>query len=476
MTAAARPIGGPALDAALPLPHGIASLAVSSRLVDDPADGTEALLDDDPTTGWIAARVDPRPAITISLDGRRSVSGIQLTGSTGLPAAAPTRLVIRSGHRSSTATVDPNGVVSLPSTITGRRFVLTFPTRADRTDTVGAQLPVGIGGLQLDFANGRATEPVPATARFVERCGSGPALSIDGAVQQTSVGGTLSDVMHDGELTVHPCLVAGRQITLGAGTHQVSLLRTATVRPDSLVIRPAGLARPTTGPTRAVRILTWHSDTRRVSVAAGAASWLSLQENENAGWQATLNGHRLPSTIVDGWKQAFLVPAGAGGVVSIDFAPDRAFHIGLLAGAVAVLILLALAGFRSAPRPIRLRQRPRRWGPRLLIAAGLLAVPAMVGIAGAIAVPALAVITWLVARRLPRAASLLLRTVAVAGVVLAGVLAAWHPYGQLASLVADGRVAQWCCALSIAAVALSLLVPPPPDRAPVHPDAEPADA
>jgi hypothetical protein len=60
--------------------------------------------------------------------------------------------------------------------------------------------------------------------------------------------------------------------------------------------------------------------------------------------------------------------------------------------------------------------------------------------------------------------------------VLAGVLAAWHPYGQLASSVADGRVAQWCCALAIAAVALSLLVPPPPDPAPARPDAERTDA
>jgi arabinofuranan 3-O-arabinosyltransferase len=65
-----------------------------------------------------------------------------------------------------------------------------------------------------------------------------------------------------------------------------------------------------------------------------------------------LDGHQLTRTRVDGWQQAWIVPAGAGGVVSLEFTPDATYRTGLLAGAVAVLLLLVAVAW-----PVRRRRR-----------------------------------------------------------------------------------------------------------------------
>jgi arabinofuranan 3-O-arabinosyltransferase len=58
----------------------------------------------------------------------------------------------------------------------------------------------------------------------------------------------------------------------------------------------------------------------------------------------------LAPVTVDGWQQAWVVPAGASGVVHLRFTPQAAFSTGLIGGAGAVLVLLLLT------LPI-----PRRW-------------------------------------------------------------------------------------------------------------------
>ncbi|MEV6493898.1 DUF3367 domain-containing protein, partial [Actinoplanes sp. NPDC051633] len=52
---------------------------------------------------------------------------------------------------------------------------------------------------------------------------------------------------------------------------------------------------------------------------------------------------------VDGWQQAFVVPAGAGGAVTLRFTPDRPYRSALAIGAGCAL-LVALAAFLPARR------------------------------------------------------------------------------------------------------------------------------
>ncbi|MEV6906809.1 hypothetical protein [Amycolatopsis sp. NPDC051071] len=44
---------------------------------------------------------------------------------------------------------------------------------------------------------------------------------------------------------------------------------------------------------------------------------------------------------MDGWQQAWILPAGSGGVVQLEFGPDWKYRSGLLIGAIAILAVLA---------------------------------------------------------------------------------------------------------------------------------------
>jgi arabinofuranan 3-O-arabinosyltransferase len=89
-----------------------------------------------------------------------------------------------------------------------------------------------------------------------------------------------------------------------------------------------------------------------VTVAAGPASILRVAENVNDGWRATLDGEPLEPVVVDGWQQGYRVPAGRGGDVVLEFAPDTWYRGALLAGLALGVLLLALAA-------VSLRREPR---------------------------------------------------------------------------------------------------------------------
>jgi arabinofuranan 3-O-arabinosyltransferase len=94
---------------------------------------------------------------------------------------------------------------------------------------------------------------------------------------------------------------------------------------------------------------------------------LSVPENANDGWVATLNGHQLARTRVDGWQQAWLVPAGAGGVVTLDFTPDTAYRTRLLVGLLAALALLVAIAIPARRRKLDLPEAGHRWVPIVLV-------------------------------------------------------------------------------------------------------------
>ena len=62
----------------------------------------------------------------------------------------------------------------------------------------------------------------------------------------------------------------------------------------------------------------------------------------------------LPAYRVDGWRQAFLVPAGAEGTATLSYRPDRYYRTGLLLGfvaAVGLLVVIALPNRRGTGAP-----------------------------------------------------------------------------------------------------------------------------
>ena len=57
---------------------------------------------------------------------------------------------------------------------------------------------------------------------------------------------------------------------------------------------------------------------------------LETTESFNAGWVATIGERAVKAYRVDGWRQAWLVPAGVGGTVRLVYEPDSRYRTGLV--------------------------------------------------------------------------------------------------------------------------------------------------
>jgi arabinofuranan 3-O-arabinosyltransferase len=216
-----------------------------------------------------------------------------------------------------------------------------------------------------------------------------------------------------------------------------------------------------------VAVTTWQADQRRVQIGAGPESWLIVQENANAGWQATLRGHRLTPAVVDGWKQAFIVPAGAGGSVALSFAPDHSYRVALLVGAILAALLVA-----SSLLEVRRRRPPTTVlvGPppssaagrdpmapvtyRLFVAGTALLTLAAGGEYAAAALALGAVGVALLGRFRPHRLSGALVGGGAVGLAAAAAAAALHPAGAGSGAV--GSLAQAGTSIALAAVTVAV--------------------
>jgi hypothetical protein len=142
----------------------------------------------------------------------------------------------------------------------------------------------------------------------------------------------------------------GSAVSLGGGQHRLVAASPGLFTMTDVTLQSPAAGTTAAAPARTLKVLGWQPDSRAVSIGPGAASYLEVHQNANPGWTATLNGRSLASTRLDGWQQAFIVPAGAGGVITMTFAPATLYHIGLALAVLAILGLLAVAfGWRRWP-------------------------------------------------------------------------------------------------------------------------------
>lgn len=467
ITATATPRGGAAVDQVLQQDRFV-QLAASSQLVADPGDGAVAMIDGDRGSAWTASADDPDPRVTVTLLRRMPVTAVRIDVPHDLPVSAPTRVRIATlaGAHRTARLVD--GVARLPRPLTGSVFSLSFPSVATRISQVGQDVrkdPVGIAELRLRVrpvgrsahrsASQEVPSPVDPFAPLPAGCGDGPPLLLDGQALPTEMTGTVGDLLSDRQVGLRPCgpSVAGG-LTLDTGSHRLQWDADTDLAPDSVTVRAAGARFDAASPARQLGIGDWASDSRTVRVGPGAAGWLVVHENYNVGWQAELNGHRLAAATVDGWQQAFLLPGGAGGVVHLTYGPQRSYRTGLLAGALAVLVLLAL--WLTPERSRAAQPLGRR---RLAWVAAVVAPAVMVLLGGAAGVAAFAAAA--VATLLARRARLPWLPPALAGlaVAAAGGVAAWAarlPAGLPSDQVA---VVQDLSLLGVAFTAVALAAP-----------------
>ena len=279
-----------------------------------------------------------------------------------------------------------DGLVPLPP-VTAREVKVDFPV--DAADTEALLLPLAVAELEIDGVQDLAYRPDPSSATGAP-CGLGPLVTVGDRTVETEVRGTLADVLEGTSLEVLAC--SAPQL-LPSGEHRLVVGST-----DRFAVTSATLtAPPATGPAvgeRSLAVEDWQDNRRVVTVGAGGEAVLRVAENSNPGWRATLDGQALEPLALDGWQQGYRVPAGAGGRVVIEFAPDRLYRAGLGAGAALALALLVgtlVAVWRGRRRPAahvveaRWARLPDRAGSRVAIVAGSAVVGGLPLLTGALA-------------------------------------------------------------------------------------------
>jgi arabinofuranan 3-O-arabinosyltransferase len=195
--------------------------------------------------------------------------------------------------------------------------------------------------------------PLPGR-RLSLPCGFGPKLRVDGVRVPTRASGTFTDVLAGRPLR----FVACRAVRLRAGANELDPVAFDSFRVDSAVVDPAGgvAAMPPARPSY-VQVTRWTPQDRRVEVNADQDSYLTVAENFNAGWRATVGGRTLHPVRLDGWRQAWVVPAGTIGTVRLTYGPDRVYRAALFSGLGLLPLLLAVGLWPARLTPLRSRVR-----------------------------------------------------------------------------------------------------------------------
>ncbi|HYN67068.1 MAG TPA: alpha-(1-_3)-arabinofuranosyltransferase family protein [Ornithinibacter sp.] len=356
-------------------PGDAATVRASTVLADDPLVAPAFAHDGDPTTWWSSAVGDPAPSLTVGWEDERTVSGVRIRLADA-PTRVPRTALVTVGGRVLPVTVTGDDMVPLPS-VRARELKVTFPVEA--TDTEALRRPLAVAELEIDGVQDLAYRPDPTSATGAP-CGLGPAATIDGRRVETEVRGTLADVLAGTPLEVLAC---SEPQVLPSGEHRLVVPST-----DRFAVTSATLTAPApTGTTvgeRSLSVEDWQDTRRVVAVGVGGESVLRVAENANPGWRATLDGQALESLVVDGWQQGYRVPAGAGGRVVIEFAPDRVYRAGLATGAALALLLLvatlvAVGRGRRRPAPDVVEPRWARMPDRATTRAALVVGSAVVG-------------------------------------------------------------------------------------------------
>jgi arabinofuranan 3-O-arabinosyltransferase len=365
ITATVTPRPGAALDELLDA--GAAITATASSVDDaDPRERPGAAVDGDRATSWVAAPGDQTPSLTLDLGSRQSVSTLRLHLDRDTPMALPRQVAVAAGGRSWTFEVPAGGLLRLPAPVLTRTLritVLSAELRATTSTRFGAPrlLPAGITEVAVNgVVNRRSAGPIEFS------CSSGLAVLVDGIPLPMRAEATREQLLAGEPVRARTCDQA--PTTLAAGAHRLRLAASPSASPLTLTLRRPGLELAGSAPAGTATPLSWQATSRTVRVETTAPALLVVRENFNAGWQASLDGRRLAAVRVDGWQQAWRLPAGASGEVSLRYAPQTGFRAGLLLGLLAVVGLLVLVGTArrpSAAPPVGERSMPPRWATAL---------------------------------------------------------------------------------------------------------------
>jgi arabinofuranan 3-O-arabinosyltransferase len=317
-------------------------VSASSALVSDPQDQPASAFDGSRATTWVASLSDRHPMLQVRWRTSRVIR--KLTIFRPSSAAGPLQvLVAGSGGQ-----VRGGFVVGHVSHLTLR----PIRTRWLRFYFTPTALPLEISDITIPGVPHLSS---PGQAPFQLPCGFGPRVLVNGEAKPTRVHGTLADLLDERPVSFAVC----SPVTIRAGLNTV-------IEPDwdafdlqmAVLDRsgPAGLASSPASTISPVRVIKWTPSARQVWVDARQQEYLIIDQNFNSGWQAAIAGRKLTAVRLDGWKQAYLVPAGAHGVVKISYGPEASYRRNLFGGLAALGLLLLVAAVplrrRRAAKPL----------------------------------------------------------------------------------------------------------------------------
>jgi arabinofuranan 3-O-arabinosyltransferase len=341
-------------------------VSASSRYTRDPQDQPRSAFDGNPATTWIASPFDARPSLTINWGQPRTVRSVTIQRPPG--ASGPLQVLLSgSAGQARGGTVGSSGVLRFAPMRTSKLTFLFTPV----------QTPLQITDVVIPGVPALNTPAGP----FRLRCGLGPVIEFNGKLLPTRVTGTFADVLTGRPMTFTAC----SGVTIARGTNRVvepvkdafdvqnvvltrssrgTAARTATTpatsAPSATSAAPATFAPPAT-PAAPALVRSWTPSRRVVQVTAPIRSYLVVNEDFNAGWQARLGGARLRAARIDGWKQAWLLPAGTAGTVTLTYAPDARYRDAIFGGLGTLALVLLVAFWPPAPAWLRRRVRRPRW-------------------------------------------------------------------------------------------------------------------
>ncbi|MBN4927682.1 DUF3367 domain-containing protein [Hoyosella rhizosphaerae] len=446
--------------------------ATGSTSIGDSRGSAFAAADGDPRTVWYApatSSVSERqfPQLTLNLAEPDEVRGVRLTLPQAEVPATPTLVRIDTG--------DSRKTVEITKQDRERGFV-DVSLRPYETDTVSVTLldweivrtnesfglfntvPPGIGDIAVTTRGGVYPTPSDTTEprTLMISCDDGPALTIGNQTVQASV--EMTDIEFRTGAIVEATLCTDEPFSLSPGAVAID------ADPGSFFhIDGVSVANSDSAPAPNITVsetMQWNNTHRAIDIApTDDDQFLVVPESFNTGWVArTETGEELTALQINGWQQAWVVPAGTSGEISLTFPLDRGYRIALFGG---LALLLPLFVLMVAPTRRRVSPLPPSRPITMPLLAGGAVVSALAIIAGIPGIATGAVVfggAWLIGRRFgPHLRSSAFPVVAGSGIVLAAAALSTGPWRSPTGYIGDSAAVQALALVTVAAVAVSAL-------------------
>ncbi len=437
-----------------------------------------AATDGDERTSWTASQssidtpAGTQPTLTISLPEPTLVDGMTLSPSVGTLPAHPTTVAVDLGAGPQVRELDPDSptTIELFPQVTDQIVlsVVDWDGVLDK-NSLGfiAPQPPGLAEVTVLSGGEEVETPLDPERPVTVACDVGPVISIAGQTVRASVTATaaqfrsgepLQATICEGPLPVPNDIL--NPIPLPEGEQDIVVEPGAAFFVDGVRLRTMPV--PAVGPTdlepRSVDTSVWDADHREVDIDERARDQvLVVQESNNAGWRATSSdGSELTAVTVNGWQQGWIVPAGTSGTVTLEFATDKWYRLGIFGG---LLLLLPLAWFARRRSPDSGGDSPAPWQSRILGWAALTAaVTVIAGIPGLVTVGVVAAIAGIFGARYgTRSHDRLLVAIAGGSTMLSTALLSTGPWRSPDGYVGHSYAIQLAALLALVAVAVSSL-------------------